>query len=1014
MSASSIQTMTGALTAPYRRGAETSQLSLRAEENGRALFEPYGFEEYEARYGAPPAEPRYILHAHAGVGAEALTIEVEYTYGGVTGTASVSIPQGAPAGSSFSIPTPRGADSTLRLTSLRVLPAPSGEEWTAAWSVTALLGNLAKLAWVLGWEKDQLRRGMEAIAGERHVEAASGHSLDLLGEGLRITRFPARPYSFAADTIALYHFDEEVSDGARVTDAMGHFGRPGHMAIARGTLRSAPGKFGRGFRFPGQSGAGFVQVPAHSDFDIEASAGFTIEAFVRCDGVAAGTEAAPRALVLKSAGDDVRLETGPGWALAVGEFRGIANNLRWAVADDGGHRVEVFADLDLADKRFHHVAGTIDRARGVARLFVDGEERARAPLGALGRVAGGGGVFIGGTDSSQFGGVIDEVRFSSVARESFHPVLGEGDEEYRRRLAVFTRWQTPNPAALVEAINQLVVVGGVTPSFVVAEEDNRMALAHRKIRVLPHELQRGATISAAGDPRTTEAQSAGSPEDEPEFDPAWLVFHEDSRAVYADGTNAHRMQRGTAATLDNLLSRLERLGEGAGGKLSVQRAYDPTAIGLHRVGRALLLTHTAPTLGPARLAAHAHAAGFDYVSHERSGMVRVAVRKSELLGITLAPEPTTDLPFLREGEEYDLGVQPAPPAGARVRWTVVRGGAGDGEVETDGGLARFRALAAGQVLLRVEATLGRQTVRGSLYVRIAPAGLAVGEAIGGDGRRDVSEDEVSGPPSPDFDARYLIHAWDDERVDYGTNPRNRHMQLELARTLERLLSLLPQGGRLRIEKGYVPSEGGLHGQGRALLLTHPSLSPEQLAPLAYAAGFDFIRHVPSPRALYVSIAQGALVSVEGPEEVEVGASLTLALAPETLPVGGETGELVEWAAIPLPRGRVELAEPDAAEPTTPHGREVVVTGREPGTVAVRAMYLHVGRTDPYQFELRLVPELDHDATFIAKDQYDIIINLLNVLHPVGVKVLTEKIRRRVVEVWEGHLDAFPGYTYPMF
>ena len=35
-------------------------------------------------------------------------------------------------------------------------------------------------------------------------------------------------------------------------------------------------------------------------------------------------------------------------------FRGIANNVRWAVFD-GNRPVEVFADLNIADGKFHHL-----------------------------------------------------------------------------------------------------------------------------------------------------------------------------------------------------------------------------------------------------------------------------------------------------------------------------------------------------------------------------------------------------------------------------------------------------------------------------------------------------------------------------------------------------------------------------------------------------------------------------------------------------------------------------------
>ncbi|HEX8118197.1 MAG TPA: hypothetical protein VF521_13060, partial [Pyrinomonadaceae bacterium] len=61
MSANSLQTMTGVLTAPYRRGAETLALALGATRDGWTAVEPYDFAEYEARYHASPPAPRYVL-----------------------------------------------------------------------------------------------------------------------------------------------------------------------------------------------------------------------------------------------------------------------------------------------------------------------------------------------------------------------------------------------------------------------------------------------------------------------------------------------------------------------------------------------------------------------------------------------------------------------------------------------------------------------------------------------------------------------------------------------------------------------------------------------------------------------------------------------------------------------------------------------------------------------------------------------------------------------------------------
>jgi hypothetical protein len=1040
--ANSLQMMTGVLTTPYRRGAETKTLTPGETLSGWTAIEPYDFAEYEARYEASPPEPRYVLFMPKGTGNDALDFEVEYFYGdedadvnntdadvnnddandnddaddGVddantaAAVARVGVPAFTAAGASFVIPTPLGADSTLRLSRVRVRPvAARGATGDDDWQIVALLGNTAKLAWVLAWEKNQIRRGLEMVASRRHLAAAEGHSLDMIGEGLRIPRFPARPYSFDAHTVALYHFDGAVGDNAQVEDAMGMFGGAGLHGTAHGTVESAPGKFGRAFRFPGRAGTGFVGIPSHAQFAVGAVQSFTVEAFVKVDGVQ-DIYAAPRPFIMKGLGDVTQSPPLAGWMLSVGGFRGIANNVGWSLADDEGRRIEVFADLDIADRRFHHLACVLDRDGGKARLFVDGEERAAVALDQLGAVTNDEEIIIGGVAASRFVGVIDEVRFSNVARREFHPVLGEGDEQYRERLAVFSRQLVPSPVALAEAVNRLVKINGDSPSFVVVESDRETATAHCKIKVLPRELRRGARVTAAGDTRANEAQAAGVPADEPEFDAAWLVSHNDRRADY-DNADARRMQLGAALMLERLLERLSNIQPAVAGRLVVRGAFNAAATDLRRVGRSLLITHT--QLSPGRLAVHAHAAGFDYVSHERSGLVKVSVRKSEPMAIELSPEPLPAAsPVLSVGRSYEPTLSPPPPDGAKVRWTVVRGGAGDGEVESGEGdaITTFRALAAGVVLLRAEVTLRHQTVRASRYLRIAPASLAPGETLGGDGRTGVGEEEAAGPKSENFDERYLLSRTD-AQADYGADPRNRRMQLGASRALDRLLAIQPGGTTLRVTGAFLPGASDLRGEGRALLLSHSTLAPAALAPLAFAAGFDFIRH-DAGQGLYVSVARSELIAVVGPDEVEVDATVELELEPQSLEVSEESGDTVEWAGIPLTRGRVELAAEDG-EAARGH-RRVTVTGREPGMLAVRAMYLHGGKIDPYAFSLRLVPELDNEETYIAKDQYDVIVNLLSRLHPVGVKVLTDDIRRRVVEVREGQLDAFPGYTYPKF
>src|SRR5205823_4625491 len=128
------------------------------------------------------------------------------------GHVAVVVPAGTLAGTSFALDlgAQEGAATRLRQVAT-ALPPPAGTA-ADAWALVALLGNLAKLFWVIGWERDHLRRHLERVQEQRQLEHATGASLDLLGFDLGVPRFPPRPYSFDAQTIALYHLDEAPGD----------------------------------------------------------------------------------------------------------------------------------------------------------------------------------------------------------------------------------------------------------------------------------------------------------------------------------------------------------------------------------------------------------------------------------------------------------------------------------------------------------------------------------------------------------------------------------------------------------------------------------------------------------------------------------------------------------------------------------------------------------------------------------------------------------------------------------
>src|SRR5262249_2259894 len=190
----SVQPMTGLLTLPYRRGAETLVIPIGADGADGAGVPAYDFREYHARYGAEPAEPKYALFLKNDLGNDPLEIEVDFSFQGAEQIASFKIPPRSFANTSFAIPLPAKADATLRLLRFRQRPAPLPGAGADNFGILALLGNLSKLIWALGWEKDQIRQCLRDVQRQRQRDLAHGFSLDKLGEDLRVPRFPPREH----------------------------------------------------------------------------------------------------------------------------------------------------------------------------------------------------------------------------------------------------------------------------------------------------------------------------------------------------------------------------------------------------------------------------------------------------------------------------------------------------------------------------------------------------------------------------------------------------------------------------------------------------------------------------------------------------------------------------------------------------------------------------------------------------------------------------------------------------
>jgi hypothetical protein len=310
----------------------------------------------------------------------------------------------------------------------------------------------------------------------------------------------------------------------------------------------------------------------------------------------------------------------------------------------------------------------------------------------------------------------------------------------------------------------------------------------------------------------------------------------------------------------------------------------------------------------------------------------------------------------------------------------------------------------GQVVVAADVTRGGHTVSVSTTVTIVPSALADGVAITADGRLDVDENVV-GPPEPSFDPDLLVRH-DDPRVDYSAAANNRRMQRGVARRLDALLDRLgiDTAGSLQVTRAFRPATGGadLASRGRALTVRHTSVGAGELAAAAHVAGFGFVQRSGADVLLRHHAEQ--LIAVAGPAELEEGAAAEFAVDPDpaTLPASTRLG----WSTGGLVDGKVAL--------TTTTQPKVTVVGERAGGVWVQAALSNVDALGTYQVEVRLRPELVAAGATLTRDQFDLIMNVLHALHPVGVEVVTRRVREAVVELRGDAMEADPRYTYPRF
>ncbi|GKQ37937.1 LamG-like jellyroll fold domain-containing protein [Streptomyces sp. A012304] len=906
MSADFLDIMRGGLTPAYDRGMERLEVGLEpAEGNTLRCVHDVDFEAYRARYGRLPDSPRYLL-APRGRITEPCTVEARFIRGPGREEehAPVHFPAGWPAGRTKAVEFPGpGATLTGRTRLTGLAPLAHAPQSPTDWEVTALLGNLAKLLWVIGWDYEDLSGQIADVSAQRYAvgraggetvrrrHSARGFSLDLIGQDLGAPRFPPRPYTWDDLTVALYHLDDRAAPGSEVVDvadAAAGFGATPHGAKNAGASSGRIGRFSAAFEFTGTS---TVTVRHDPVFDVGPQTPLTVEAVIRA------SRGAPRPGAVMSKRSLLNSASSPGWSLTVGPYREVERNLRFSIADQAGTAVEVFADRDVGDGLFHHVAGVVERLPAdpgepagprpaVVRLHIDGVEVARRQVDRLGALSSPEGIALGlGREQTPTGtavdagfvGLMEEVRISRTARTAFEPVTGESDDHYRMRLALFQGWLVPTPDALRTALNRPGPDGEPQAPIEIVEGTERPATGSVPLRVLPGPLVQGQSITADGDQRAGQADAVGTPEDEPDFDPGWLSPHDGGPGL-SEASAGTQMQLGVKQALDALLARLPH---GSGEELHILKAYDLAATDVHRVGRALLLRHS--TLGSDELAVHAHAVGFGWVHHTTEGAVQVAQPPGPAFHIAIDR--------VRVGEPpVALTLEPSPDrlAGAEVRWSVVRCGPGAATVR-QGPPALLTAEAPGEVTLQVEVVRAGHVQGGSRVVRISPAapGLAVGESISGSGRRGVSETEAAGERTEDFDPDDLLVRTDDllgehPLVAYGDAPADRRMQRATSHCLDRLLDLMPTDGTLSVLGSFDPAATGLRGQGRALVLRHSALDAGELAVAAFDAGFAFVEVATAPGAgpvVHVAVPPGEPIEVHGPAELAVDQQVTVTADP---------------------------------------------------------------------------------------------------------------------------------------
>ncbi|WP_460809819.1 LamG-like jellyroll fold domain-containing protein [Microlunatus endophyticus] len=795
---------------------------------------------------------------------------------------------------------------------------------------------------------------------------------------------------------------------------------PGSAGGRRGTRLGRPLR-----RRSVAGGGGSVSIASSTDFDIGGTDGFTVECFVRPDQT---TTVGP---IVSRTGT-----TSTGWELSVG---GIAPDPPLAVRGvlrDGTTEVEVVCGATLPTSRFSHLALVLDRGVGLVRLFVDGAEVAHADAAGLGAIGNPDPVLLGSTTGG-YAGWLDEVRISNIARSDFSPALGEADDHYRRRLALFRRWLLPTPQTVQDQLNALVpVLAGVTNPFLVTDADEPIVRGRHLVRVWPASVLRGAHIDRDGRTDTTPAQLWS--DDVDSFDPALCGHHHNPSIVYdAPRPDPKRdlallppdpslLQPPVAAALDALVTALAA--DGIGNVLHVVSGFDQAAPDDRRSARGVVLRLAAAT--SERLAALAHRAGFDFVEHAHDGSVYAACAPGRqlLLGpagatadllagqpVTIAEGESATFTFAQTSTTY---TQTAPDLTVEVDWFSVDGAVGRVDLAPPPAIPPappvqnqqvVTGVAAGQVLVSVDLLRNGHVQTAGVQVVVEPAPLADGQTIAADGTRSITTADLE-PPEPVFDPSYLATLADPlVTITAGVSDR---MQSAILDLLESLIADLHADGHdgLQLTGGYVADTGAptLVGRGRQVRVRHTSIGNDALAVRAHRSGFGYVGRADPDVVLAAELAD--LARITGPDTVEVGGTQILTVSPEptdvspTTRLGWSSGQLLTADDSGIALGAVPPADPDSPQ--------IQLRGIAPGISWVQATLREVDAVGPFSFTVDLAPALA--GARLPLDDYYLVMNALHTLCPIGVEIRTDKIRAAVVELGLSGAAVDPSFTYPLF